>query len=341
MRTQCTFCGQRFEIGDNYLGKTVGCTNCGKDFVVSALPERKVLRPVPVKPHPERSDFVPPPPPKPAPPPPKVPAPGMGGDLYSLLERQGLAPKTPPPPPPPFSGMKTYDREEEKPASGLDADRMPEASPDRKSSSPFSFDFGGGKGSGGRFLLPIAAAVFALFVIAVLLMNGGGRGRMLIIDELFRENLISLLNAGSEIETMSSRGIDKDRLEASANRLEAQLKLLQANRAAFPADSGDLEAALAKYGQAVTGWRHAIELWDAKRNSSNASWPGFDLSTAYGEAFYRQLESYAGERIAEALNPDKKYLDFDRAVGILLGVSGDHCRAGQTGLLRCLSAQKL
>ena len=131
------------------------------------------------------------------------------------------------------------------------------------------------------------------------------------------------------------------RLEASANRLEAQLKLLQANRAAFPADSGDLEAALAKYGQAVTGWRHAIELWDAKRNSSNASWPGFDLSTAYGEAFYRRLESYAGERIAEALNPDKKYLDFDRAVRILLGVSGDHCRAGQTGLLRCLSAQKL
>lgn len=76
----------------------------------------------------------------------------------------------------------------------------------RKSSSPFSFDFGGGKGRSGRFLLPIAAAVFALFVIAVLLMNGGGRGRMLIIDELFRENLISLLNAGAEIETMSSRG---------------------------------------------------------------------------------------------------------------------------------------
>lgn len=109
-------------------------------------------------------------------------------------------------------------------------------------------------------------------------------------------------------------GSTRTRLEASANRLEAQLKLLQANRAAFPADSGDLEAALAKYGQAVTGWRHAIELWDAKRNSTNASWPGFDLSTAYGEAFYRRLESYAGERIAEALNPDKKYLDFDRAV---------------------------
>ena len=42
MKTQCSHCGQKFEVENSYNGAEIDCTTCGKKFVIKPL----VLNPI-------------------------------------------------------------------------------------------------------------------------------------------------------------------------------------------------------------------------------------------------------------------------------------------------------
>ena len=46
MKTQCPYCQQHYEVDDEFLGATVSCETCKRDFVIEELVEKKMKKPI-------------------------------------------------------------------------------------------------------------------------------------------------------------------------------------------------------------------------------------------------------------------------------------------------------
>jgi len=160
-------------------------------------------------------------------------------------------------------------------------------------------------------------------------------------NELFKHNIIKLLDTGEHITIMSSYGINKIQLESEVDQFEATLNMAIITWPDSAAEkrreflNGTLECA-----QAVEGWRLTIKLWNLKvGEKDNPCAPDVNGFSTY--------QKYAGNKLVEEVHPDdcsvpeyrnKKYLPFDKNISVLLSISADHYQIGIAKIMKSIGA---
>jgi len=160
-------------------------------------------------------------------------------------------------------------------------------------------------------------------------------------NELFKHNIIKLLDVGEHISTMSSYGINKLELESEVDQFEATLNMAIVTWPQSPAPQSRLFLGGAfECAKAIDGWRLTIKLWNLKINKS-------DQPCEPNINGFKMYKDYAGNKLIEKVYSDnydvpeyskKKYLPFDDNISVLLSVSAEHYRSGVEQIMKSIGA---
>ena len=160
-------------------------------------------------------------------------------------------------------------------------------------------------------------------------------------NELFKHNIIKLLDVGEHITTMSSYGINKLELESEVDQFEAMLNMAIAT---WPKSSTRKNCLFlngaSEYTKAVEGWRLTIKLWDLKINKSDPPCEP-DING------YKTYKLYSENKLIEKVYPynysvvaysRKKYLPFDDNISVLLSIAAEHYQSGVSDIMKSIGA---